>query len=397
MELCKFYLMDCCAKRDKCFYMHSDFPCKFYYLGMDDDHDQSTCKFSHGKPLSDQLRNILLKHLATAPKEILGDFPNISRESAQHILNAQHQKLLKEYGMLPDPPPPQAQPDPPVSNFVHQSSAPALLSAGMNQSSTVKLPSLLELVTEKPTMKQSDKDKSESTNNKSDKPRRTRWCDWTPPAVSNHQPPHLLQLQLQLQQYADQSTPSYLSLRNLTGVITPEQINNLASMGIESLDQINQLTVAQLNQFGLNITQIHELQLNAMNMQKLGLTSTSTTASIPSVPTTIKSLMPSTVVPLTQPTSVETPSTTSNISSLMSSAPSTTTPSSSSSIVSSSNAISSTIHLPSHYSQSSSTISSPPPIVDLKYSSNKSLNFFGNRDQDMRFQTPILPAKTSSG
>lgn len=31
MELCKFYLMECCAKREKCLYMHQDFPCKYYY------------------------------------------------------------------------------------------------------------------------------------------------------------------------------------------------------------------------------------------------------------------------------------------------------------------------------------------------------------------------------
>ena len=51
-ELCKFYLNDCCAKGDKCLYMHSDFPCKFYHTGqicLEGDN----CKFAHGPALSD--------------------------------------------------------------------------------------------------------------------------------------------------------------------------------------------------------------------------------------------------------------------------------------------------------------------------------------------------------
>ncbi|XP_020283541.1 protein suppressor of sable isoform X2 [Pseudomyrmex gracilis] len=85
MELCKFYLMDCCAKRDKCLYMHHDFPCKFFHTGVKCVQGDN-CKFSH-KPLNDQVKNILLKHLETAPKEILGDFPRLSRESAMLMIN----------------------------------------------------------------------------------------------------------------------------------------------------------------------------------------------------------------------------------------------------------------------------------------------------------------------
>ena len=32
-ELCKFYLNDRCAKRDKCLYLHKGFPCKFFHTG----------------------------------------------------------------------------------------------------------------------------------------------------------------------------------------------------------------------------------------------------------------------------------------------------------------------------------------------------------------------------
>ena len=44
-----------------------------------------SCKFSHDH-LSDVTRNILLKHLEGAPKEILGDFPRLTREAAQTLV-----------------------------------------------------------------------------------------------------------------------------------------------------------------------------------------------------------------------------------------------------------------------------------------------------------------------
>ncbi|XP_018902005.2 uncharacterized protein su(sable) isoform X3 [Bemisia tabaci] len=86
MELCKFYLMDCCAKRDKCLYMHNDFPCKYYHTNLRCFAGRN-CKFSHGK-LNDQLRTILIKHIETAPKEILGEFPRIGRDGAIAFLKS---------------------------------------------------------------------------------------------------------------------------------------------------------------------------------------------------------------------------------------------------------------------------------------------------------------------
>lgn len=59
MELCKFYLMDCCAKKEKCLYMHGDFPCKFYHTGLEC-FSGDKCKFSHGE-LTEEKRIILLK------------------------------------------------------------------------------------------------------------------------------------------------------------------------------------------------------------------------------------------------------------------------------------------------------------------------------------------------
>ncbi len=59
-ELCKFYVYDRCVKKDKCLYLHKEFPCKFYHLGIDVEHSDEACKFSH-QPLNDLSRNLLLK------------------------------------------------------------------------------------------------------------------------------------------------------------------------------------------------------------------------------------------------------------------------------------------------------------------------------------------------
>lgn len=87
MELCKFYMMDCCAKKDKCLYMHKDFPCKYFQTGRKCRYSAEDCKFSHDS-LSETTRAILIKHIETAPREILGDFPRLTRdETIQAIDN----------------------------------------------------------------------------------------------------------------------------------------------------------------------------------------------------------------------------------------------------------------------------------------------------------------------
>ncbi|XP_023012917.2 suppressor of sable isoform X2 [Leptinotarsa decemlineata] len=97
LELCKFYLMDCCAKGDKCSYMHSEFPCKFYHTGLKCAQGDD-CKFAHGKPLSDGLKQILFKHIETAPRDILGGFPRMSREEALNMINATQKELQEQHG-----------------------------------------------------------------------------------------------------------------------------------------------------------------------------------------------------------------------------------------------------------------------------------------------------------
>ncbi|CAH0549008.1 unnamed protein product [Brassicogethes aeneus] len=100
LELCKFYLMGCCAKGEKCSYMHHNFPCKFYHTGLNCTQGEN-CKFAHGKPLSDELKQILFKHIETAPRDILGGFPRMSREEALTKINVTQINLQNEYGITP--------------------------------------------------------------------------------------------------------------------------------------------------------------------------------------------------------------------------------------------------------------------------------------------------------
>lgn len=254
-------------------------------------HDQDNCKFSHGKPLSDQMRNILLKHLETAPKEILGDFPRLKTETAMNMLSVQHQKLLKEFGM-----------DVPTVNT--------------NAQTTTRIPALMDVATKQPKInidslnqlhRHIDKNQPNQYNDqfnrkdlnelnlsptmkvKPGKTRKTRWCDTGPAMPQQQQQAQVIQKKILPHQPNNPNlskanpnatgTESYLSLKYLNGVITTEQIDKLTSIGIENIDQMNQLTVAQLNELGLSVAQISEIQLNALNMQKLGLTKKPPTSS----------------------------------------------------------------------------------------------------------------------
>ncbi|KXZ75615.1 Protein suppressor of sable-like Protein, partial [Tribolium castaneum] len=80
LELCKFYLKDCCAKGEKCSYMHSEFPCKLYHTGLVCVQGDN-CKFAH------------------APREILGGFPRMNREELLNKINVAQQNLMVQYGI----------------------------------------------------------------------------------------------------------------------------------------------------------------------------------------------------------------------------------------------------------------------------------------------------------
>ncbi|XP_035787163.1 protein suppressor of sable-like [Anopheles albimanus] len=224
MELCKFYLMDCCAKREKCLYMHKDFPCKYYYLGMKCK-EKELCHFSHGEPLTNDLRAILLKHLETAPQEILGSFQRISRDTANNLLNATHRKLMEKYGR-----------------------------GDGGDDEGMKIPALMDGMHGGGNSRQQQQQHHQQHHRK-------RWCDEPNRRTPDDEDDRLMRHQ-------DGAEGGPLGLQHLAGVITRDQINDLEQMGIRTLDEISQLTVAQLNDLGLSITQIHDLQVKALSMKR---------------------------------------------------------------------------------------------------------------------------------
>lgn len=54
----------------------------------------------------------------------------------------------------------------------------------------------------------------------------------------------------------------------MTDILTPGQIAQLRGIGVEFDHQIDQLTVAQMNEIGVGIGQIHQIQLSAMNAKR---------------------------------------------------------------------------------------------------------------------------------
>ncbi|CAH4026894.1 unnamed protein product [Pieris brassicae] len=242
MELCKFYLMDCCAKRDKCLYMHADFPCKYYHTGLPCVYNDD-CKFAHGKPLNENLKNIILKHIESAPKEILGDFPRLNREDAIKMIQTTQLQLKQQYPEESD-----------------------------NQEKSI--PSLFEINVPHP---QNNAEMINNFNMNNDR--------------SNKISPKVRQSRWQNDQTSNANlSPSYshsssvLSIKNLTGVLTPRQILDLKKLGIDNLDQLGQLTVLQLNGIGISLKQITDIQLNTMSIQKLGLINSSE-QQMPLIPT----------------------------------------------------------------------------------------------------------------
>ncbi|CAG0889916.1 unnamed protein product [Cyprideis torosa] len=95
-ELCKFYAMRCCAKKDKCLYMHDTFPCKYYHTGAECP-DNRECLFSH-QPLNPTTKALLLKFLESAPKDILGDIPRMTMDNARAVVDAIERKHISEHG-----------------------------------------------------------------------------------------------------------------------------------------------------------------------------------------------------------------------------------------------------------------------------------------------------------
>lgn len=215
--------MECCAKKDKCSYMHGDFPCKFYYLGLKCTNKE--CKFTHGKPLNENLKSVLLKHLDTAPKEILGDFPRLGRENASKMMAETHIKLCKEFNV-------------PLPETEKEKEKPN------------KIPSLLEMNLKPPSFSKNDKKSNKLSS---------RWLQNEAKSSPSRSSP-------QRNSAAPPPGPGDVILADLTKILSKQQVESMAAIGVTTVNHINNLTVAQLNELGLSLATIGEIQASAINI-----------------------------------------------------------------------------------------------------------------------------------
>lgn len=179
----------------------------------------------HGKPLSDNLKNILLKHLDTAPKEILGDFPRIGRENASKMIAQTHIKLCEEFNIpLPE---------------------------SEKNSSNTKVPSLLDTKFKPPeSFHENRKEQSSRAS--------SRWLNRDKDSPKKQMSPN-----------ASSSTstgPGDALLSDMRGILSDKQIESMSAIGVKTVNHINNLTVAQLNDIGLSLATIGEIQATAINM-----------------------------------------------------------------------------------------------------------------------------------
>ncbi|XP_055633222.1 uncharacterized protein LOC129773610 [Toxorhynchites rutilus septentrionalis] len=96
-RLCQFFYFDRCLSVEKCPYMHSEFPCKFYYFGLEC-RDGERCKFKHGPALKDDMKKVLWDHVTTAPSMFLHGFPCFPHALLKKHLEERHDELM---GMEP--------------------------------------------------------------------------------------------------------------------------------------------------------------------------------------------------------------------------------------------------------------------------------------------------------
>lgn len=181
----------------------------------------------HKRPLSDSLKLVLLKHLDTAPKEILGDFPRIGRENATKMMAQTHVKLCIEYNI----PLPETE----------------------KEKNSNKIPSLLDMNIKPPDFK-SDKKSNKNSS---------RWLQKNSPSPSRDSP------QRGASSLDQPSGPGDVVLAELNGILSEKQIESMIAIGVITVNHINNLTVAQLNELGLSLATIGEIQATAMNMNQI--------------------------------------------------------------------------------------------------------------------------------
>lgn len=220
------------------------------------------CKYNHGEPLTDEFRNVLLKHIEMAPKEILGSFKRISRDNAINLLNKTHSKLCKKFGVedktahhfkvnfKSDQNKQQvSQQSQQKKRQIQEQNSTQISQTLPNQS---KIPSLLDLELPPdfvPPVKIEDMSSENENDNEIDLPKRVRKRRWCDNVTEN--------TNMNLHSHEQQPTTDLLQLKE---VLSSEHLQKLLSAGINTIEEINQLTVGQLNQMNLSAVDVMQIQ-----------------------------------------------------------------------------------------------------------------------------------------
>lgn len=97
-KLCEEYRVSGTCKNTHCFEMHSEFPCKFYYLGLDCP-DGQECRLLHkAEFLSSDMKYALLNHIFKSRPEVLGEeFFNFKKTNSIQEIVTKLEKRISEF------------------------------------------------------------------------------------------------------------------------------------------------------------------------------------------------------------------------------------------------------------------------------------------------------------
>lgn len=100
-KLCRFYYLDSCSRAEYCAFMHSEFPCKFYYFGYECK-DGNSCKLRHGAALDDTMKQALWDHVTSGPANLLQRFPCFPNILLKKNFDERHHELemMEQEGLL---------------------------------------------------------------------------------------------------------------------------------------------------------------------------------------------------------------------------------------------------------------------------------------------------------
>ncbi|XP_062551318.1 uncharacterized protein LOC134216460 [Armigeres subalbatus] len=106
-KLCRFYFLDNCSRAECCSFMHSEFPCKFYYFGYECK-DGNSCKLRHGAALDDIMKQALWDHVTSGPANLLQRFPCFPSIMLKKHFDERHHELelMEQEGLLDQNTPP---------------------------------------------------------------------------------------------------------------------------------------------------------------------------------------------------------------------------------------------------------------------------------------------------